>query len=92
MHTIEMCKFNTAIFVISASADRTIRIWDVDRGVCLYTLNRHQSPVYSLAFSCDGRLLASGSYDMTVNIWSLEVSSAFVVVDSGNLVVKLLVD
>uniref|UniRef100_A0A8C2T4C2 Uncharacterized protein n=1 Tax=Coturnix japonica TaxID=93934 RepID=A0A8C2T4C2_COTJA len=47
----------------SASFDSTVRLWDVDRGICIHTLTKHQEPVYSVAFSPDGRYLASGSFD-----------------------------
>uniref|UniRef100_A0A8B9GJN3 Transducin beta like 1 X-linked n=1 Tax=Astyanax mexicanus TaxID=7994 RepID=A0A8B9GJN3_ASTMX len=56
--------------ITSASFDSTVRLWDVDRGVCIHTLTRHQEPVYSVAFSPDGKFLASGSFDKCVHIWS----------------------
>uniref|UniRef100_A0A8B9GLG9 Transducin beta like 1 X-linked n=1 Tax=Astyanax mexicanus TaxID=7994 RepID=A0A8B9GLG9_ASTMX len=56
--------------LFSASFDSTVRLWDVDRGVCIHTLTRHQEPVYSVAFSPDGKFLASGSFDKCVHIWS----------------------
>ena len=38
------------------------------------SLSKHQEPVYSIAFSPDGRYLASGSFDRALNIWSTQVS------------------
>jgi WD40 repeat protein len=35
-------------------------------------LQGHSSYVYSVAFSPDGKYLASGSYDNTVKLWSVE--------------------
>ena len=32
----------------------------------------HSSKVHSVAWNCDGRKLASGSYDKTVNVFHLE--------------------
>uniref|UniRef100_A0A3B1JWH3 Uncharacterized protein n=1 Tax=Astyanax mexicanus TaxID=7994 RepID=A0A3B1JWH3_ASTMX len=61
--------------LFSASFDSTVRLWDVDRGVCIHTLTRHQEPVYSVAFSPDGKFLASGSFDKCVHIWSTAVST-----------------
>ena len=58
----------------SASFDSTVRLWDIEHGVCIHTLTRHQEPVYSVAFSPDGAFLASGSFDKCVHIWNVQVS------------------
>ncbi|KAJ7403539.1 F-box-like/WD repeat-containing protein TBL1X [Willisornis vidua] len=63
---------NSSIMLASASFDSTVRLWDVDRGVCIHTLTKHQEPVYSVAFSPDGKYLASGSFDKCVHIWNTQ--------------------
>ena len=60
----------------SASFDSTVRLWELEKGTCLHTLTKHHEPVYSVAFSPDGKLLASGSFDKCVHIWSTHVSYA----------------
>ncbi|PIO35563.1 hypothetical protein AB205_0062350, partial [Aquarana catesbeiana] len=64
----------------SASFDSTVRLWDVERGICIHTLTKHQEPVYSVAFSPDGRYLASGSFDKCVHIWNTQVCSVFCII------------
>ena len=54
----------------SPSADNTIRIWDIARGVCTAVLRGHEDWVFSVAWSPDGQLIASGSKDSTIRIWS----------------------
>ncbi|RMC06484.1 hypothetical protein DUI87_15920 [Hirundo rustica rustica] len=66
---------NSNIMLASASFDSTVRLWDVDRGVCIHTLTKHQEPVYSVAFSPDGKYLASGSFDKCVHIWNTQSGS-----------------
>ena len=58
----------------SASFDSTVRLWDVERGTCQNTLIKHSEPVYSVSFSPDGRLLATGSFDKAIYIWDIAVS------------------
>jgi WD40 repeat protein len=54
---------------IATACENKIRIWDLATGECLQEIVAHYQPVLTLAFSADGRYLASGSMDKTVKIW-----------------------
>jgi WD40 repeat protein len=61
----------------------------VERGECLHTLSRHTEPVYSVAFSPDGKYLATGSFDKCVNIWNIAVVFIFYIFIFGKLFIHL---
>ena len=57
--------------------DIQIKIWDLDTGSELTTLTGHTQDITTLAFSHDGKTLASGSDDGTVLLWDWEKISTF---------------
>jgi WD40 repeat protein len=78
-------------FLASASFDRTARLWDlqalqlnqesvsVDNSPKLKTIrifSGHLWPVFAVAFSRDGQILATGGDDRTVQLWNSETGQA----------------
>jgi WD40 repeat protein len=55
----------------SGSIDRTIKLWDIQSGECLKTLQGHIDWICSIACSPDGQTIASGSIDQTVKLWNI---------------------
>ncbi|MCJ1312179.1 protein with putative role during mitosis [Agyrium rufum] len=55
--------------LVSASRDKTLRIWDVTTGYCVKTLHSHVDWVRDVAPSFDGRWLLSVGNDQTARIW-----------------------
>jgi WD40 repeat protein len=53
----------------SASADQTVRLWDLAAGRKRRVLKGHKNWVAAVAFSPDGSRVASGSHDDTVRLW-----------------------
>ncbi len=56
--------------LVSASADKTVRVWSVADGKAKATL-MHDAAVQGLALSKDGTKAAAGGVDKAVKIWSL---------------------
>ncbi|WKU43106.1 serine/threonine-protein kinase [Streptomyces sp. VNUA116] len=49
----------------------TVRLWDMAGQKVTATLTGHTGTVRTLAFSPDGKILASGSSDRTIRVWKL---------------------
>jgi WD40 repeat protein len=57
---------------VSASRDKTLKVWDLESGREMRTLAGHSNSVSGVAVSADGRLAVSASYDKTLKVWDLE--------------------
>jgi WD40 repeat protein len=61
-------------YILSASRDKTIKMWEVATGYCVKTYTGHRDWVRMVRIATpDGsNLIASCSNDQTVRIWALE--------------------
>jgi hypothetical protein len=57
---------------VTASEDRTLKVWDPVRGRALATLEGHADWVNACAVTADGRRIVSASEDRTLKLWDAD--------------------
>jgi WD40 repeat protein len=68
--------------------DGKIRLWNINDGSLIRTLDGHLSRVREIAFSSDGNLILSASEDQTVIVWNAEDGSILnTLTDAGDYVI-----
>ena len=55
--------------ILATCSEATIQLWNSKTWVCLKSLQGHTELIKSIAFSSDGKTLASGSDDKTLKLW-----------------------
>lgn len=56
-------------FVVGGSGDTWVRMYSYDEGKELEVSKGHHGPIWSVSFSPDGKLYATGSEDGTIKLW-----------------------
>ncbi|CAJ0629798.1 6103_t:CDS:2 [Entrophospora sp. SA101] len=57
-------------FALSASWDKTLRLWDLNTGTTTRRFVGHEKDVLTVSFSPDNRQIVSGSRDKTIKLWN----------------------
>jgi hypothetical protein len=65
--------------VVTASSDRTVRIWDAETQALIVVLKGHDREVFSAVFSPDGKRVVTASDDKTARIWDAETGTQIAV-------------
>ncbi len=74
--------------LVSASSDKTVRIWDVGNGEELAVLRGHGNAVFAAAWDLSGQRLASTSVDQTVRVWDARTGKELTVLRGHEEVVS----
>jgi len=69
--------------IVTASADKTARVWDARTGLQIAVLAGHEDIVESAAYSPDGMRIVTASDDKTARIWDAH-TGALLIVLSGH--------
>ena len=72
--SILAAKFCSTGKLFATAIENQIYLWDLDFGRQLHQLNSHTAWVRSIAFTPDGKILASGSGDRTIRLWNVETA------------------
>lgn len=63
--------------IASASADKSVKIWDVVKGTCEHTMNIHTDKVQAVVWNLkEPTVLLSGSFDRTVGLTDMRAPQA----------------
>jgi WD40 repeat protein len=61
--------------IVTASFDKTVRIWDAATAKEIAVLRGHEGRLFSAAFSPDGSRIVTASSDKTARIWDAHLQT-----------------
>jgi len=73
-------------YIVSASGDRTIKVWNTNSCEFVRTLNGHKRGIACLQYHND--LVVSGSSDNTIRLWDIESGSCLRVLEGHEELVR----
>ena len=79
-------------FIVSASKDGTVKLWNLQEGSHEVTLVGHTGPVRSVSLSTTSSIIASASKDCTARIWNVRTGTCLhVLAGHTNVVQKVVI-
>lgn len=71
-------------FVATSSRENVVKIWDIETGALMKSLEGHASKVNSVRYSPDGNLIVTASKDGTVRIWDANSATELFVLEGDD--------
>ena len=68
--------------IVTASNDKTAKVWDAQTGTELMALKGHDGPVRSAAYSPDGQRIVTGGRDGIVQIYTTDMEELLQIAES----------
>jgi WD40 repeat protein len=71
-------------YALSASWDKSLRLWELSTGNTTRTFVGHTNDVLSVSFSADNRQIVSGSRDRSIKLWNTLGDCKYTITDKGH--------
>jgi guanine nucleotide-binding protein subunit beta-2-like 1 protein len=71
-------------YALSASWDKTLRLWELATGTTTRRFVGHTNDVLSVSFSADNRQIVSGSRDRTIKLWNTLGDCKYTISEKGH--------
>ncbi|KAK4175003.1 WD40-repeat-containing domain protein [Triangularia setosa] len=84
-HIVSDCVISSdGAYALSASWDKTLRLWELSSGTTTRRFVGHTNDVLSVSFSADNRQIVSGSRDRSIKLWNTLGDCKFTITDKGH--------
>merc|ERR1712000_551303 len=84
-HIVSDCVISSdGAYALSASWDKTLRLWELASGTTTRRFVGHNNDVLSVSFSADNRQIVSGSRDRSIKLWNTLGDCKYTISDKGH--------
>ncbi|KXH40549.1 guanine nucleotide-binding protein subunit beta-like protein [Colletotrichum nymphaeae SA-01] len=84
-HIVSDCVISSdGAYALSASWDKTLRLWELATGTTTRRFVGHTNDVLSVSFSADNRQIVSGSRDRTIKLWNTLGDCKYTISEKGH--------